>query len=123
MPVLDVEIVLKPGEEIAQGIARRIADRAGEIFGSRPRTTWVKLRAIPDDHYAENDAGPEIESHPVFVSILKAKLPPPDQMQREVDVLTPAIAEICGRPPENVHILYLPAGAGRIAFGGRIVSG
>ncbi len=46
-----------------------------------------------------------------------------DDLRREVAALTPAIAAICARLPENVHILYQPDGAGRVAFGGRVVSG
>ena len=57
----------------------------------------------------------------MFVSVLKAKLPPPDERQLEVTRLTEAVARICRRPPENVHILYLPGGAGRMAFGGTLV--
>ena len=43
------------------------------------------------------------------------------ELQTEVDRLTAAIAQICDRPAENVHIIYLPEGAGRIAFGGKVI--
>jgi phenylpyruvate tautomerase PptA (4-oxalocrotonate tautomerase family) len=121
MPILDVEIVLGPGESLDPAPASELADRAGEVFGAAPGTTWVKLRAIPAEHYAENQTGRPSDVYPVFVSILKAKLPPLDQRQSEVARLTEAIARICRRPPENVHILYLPEGAGRMAFGGTLV--
>jgi phenylpyruvate tautomerase PptA (4-oxalocrotonate tautomerase family) len=121
MPILDVEIVLEPGEALRPELAGELADRAGEVFGAAPGTTWVKVRAVPAEHYAENQSGHSTELHPVFVSVLKAKLPPPDERQREVTRLTEAVARACRRPPENVHILYLPEGAGRMAFGGRIV--
>jgi hypothetical protein len=58
---------------------------------------------------------------PVFVSILKANLPDEAVMAREVEALTTAVAQLCDRPPENVHIIYLPSGNGRVAFGGQIV--
>ena len=121
MPILDVEIVLGPGESLDPAPASELADRAGEVFGAAPGTTWVKLRAIPAEHYAENQTGRPSDVYPVFVSILKAKLPPLDQRQSEVARLTEAIARICRRRPENVHILYLPEGAGRMAFGGTLV--
>ena len=121
MPILDVELVLEPGEALRPELAGELADRAGEVFGAAPGTTWVKLRAISAEHYAENQTGRPADVYPVFVSVLKAKLPPLDERQREVTRLTEAIARACRRPPENVHILYLPEGAGRMAFGGTLV--
>jgi phenylpyruvate tautomerase PptA (4-oxalocrotonate tautomerase family) len=121
MPILDVEVVLEPGETLRPELARELADRAGEVFGAAPGTTWVKVRAIPAEHYAENQTDRPNDIYPVFVSILKAKLLPLDERQSEVTRLTAAVALVCRRPPENVHILYLPEGAGRVAFGGRIV--
>jgi phenylpyruvate tautomerase PptA (4-oxalocrotonate tautomerase family) len=121
MPILDVEIVLEPGEALRPGLAGELADRAGEVFGAAPGTTWVKLRAISADHYAENQTGRPADVFPVFVSVLKAKLPPLNERQREVTRLTEAVARVCRRAPENVHILYLPEGAGRMAFGGTLV--
>jgi hypothetical protein len=55
------------------------------------------------------------------VSVLKAKLPSLAERQREVAQLTEMIARACRRPPENVHILYLPEGSGRMALAGQIV--
>jgi phenylpyruvate tautomerase PptA (4-oxalocrotonate tautomerase family) len=121
MPILDVELVLEPSEALRPELASELADRAGEVFGAAPGTTWVKLRAISADHYAENQTGRPADVYPVFVSVIKAKLPPLNERQREVTQLTEAIARICRRPPENVHVLYLPEGAGRMAFGGRLV--
>lgn len=37
------------------------------------------------------------------------------------DALTAALARASGRPAERVHLEYAPAGAGRIAFGGRLI--
>jgi phenylpyruvate tautomerase PptA (4-oxalocrotonate tautomerase family) len=121
MPIVDVEIVLLPGESMRLGLAAEIADRSGQIFGSPPGSTWVKLRAIPCDHFAES-GGPPDGVYPVFVSVLKARLPAPDALRVEVVRLSAAIAEAAGRPVESVHIAYLPAGAGRVAFGGELVS-
>lgn len=104
------------------GLAAEIADRGGEVFGSPPGNTWIKLRPIPCDHYAENGVGPPDGVYPVFVLVLKARLPAPDPLRAEVSRLAAAIAEATGRPVENVHIAYLPAGAGRVAFGGELVS-
>jgi phenylpyruvate tautomerase PptA (4-oxalocrotonate tautomerase family) len=121
MPILDIEMAICQDEALAPGLAADIADRSGEVFGSPPGSTWVKLRAIPCDHYAENGGGPPDGVYPVFVSVLKARLPAPDALRAEVARLTAAVAEATGRPAENIHIVYLPAGAGRVAFGGELV--
>jgi phenylpyruvate tautomerase PptA (4-oxalocrotonate tautomerase family) len=84
-------------------------------------STWVKLRAIPSGNYAENGAGVAPDAYPVFVTILKRQLPQADIIHNEVARLTDAIAAICNRQSENVHIVYEPDGKGRIAFGGKIV--
>ncbi len=121
MPVLDVEIITRPGESIDPHLASELAQRAGEIFGSAPGNTWVKVRPLAGENYAENHDSPPGDVYPVFVSVLKAKLPSPDALRREVDRLTAAIAQICNRSTQNVHIIYLPEGTGRIAFGGKVV--
>jgi phenylpyruvate tautomerase PptA (4-oxalocrotonate tautomerase family) len=121
MPILTIEIVLRPGETLPSHLAADIADRAGEVFGSPPGRTWVKLRGIPVEHYAENGGAAE-GVYPVFVSVLKSRYLPPDEMQTEVTRLTTAIAQASARPVENVHLVYEPAGAGRVAFGGNLVS-
>jgi hypothetical protein len=53
--------------------------------------------------------------------VLKASLPSVELLQSEMARLTGAIAKACARPEENVHIVYEPAGSGRVAFGGRLV--
>jgi len=120
MPILNVEIVARPDEYLSPKLATELANRTGEIFGSAPGSTWVKVHLIARENYAENSSVSE-DIYPVFVSVLKAKLPSPDSLQAEVAKLTAAIAQVCGRPQENVHIVYLPAGAGRVAFGGKVL--
>ena len=121
MPILDVEIVQPDGEPVDPALAAKIADAAGAVFDSAPMQTWVRLRALPLSQYAENGGGPPRGVAPVFVTILKAALPPPDACREEVRQLTQGIAVVCQRPAENVHVLYLPDGAGRAAFGGKLV--
>lgn len=123
MPILEVEIVTAPNEAIHPELPRLIANRAAEIFGSKPGQSWVKLRLLPRGQYAENDTAPEDTPLPVFVTILKAALPDPADLEQEIRDLTLAIGIACGRPAENVHLFYLPPASGRQAFGGRLVSG
>ena len=44
----------------------------------------------------------------------------PDALAAGVRRLTGAIAAACGRPEENVHLVYEPPAKGRIAFGGEL---
>jgi len=122
MPILEVEIVIRSNETLRDGLAGELANCCGEIFGSRPGTTWVKLKTIARDNYAENGGGMPEAVLPVFVSVLKAGHPAPDALKLEADWLAHTVAQVCDRLPENVHIIYLPEGAGRVAFGGKIIA-
>jgi phenylpyruvate tautomerase PptA (4-oxalocrotonate tautomerase family) len=123
MPILDVEIVLRPGEFLDPGLAQELADHVDLVFGTPPGRTWVKLRALAPEHYAESGGGLPQGVYPIFVSVLKGSLSPPDRLALEIAELTRAAAAVCHRPPENVHILYDPEAAGRVSFGGRLLSG
>ena len=120
MPIVEVEVVLKPEETIPDEMASGLADRLGQIFGSTRNGTWVKLRGIAEVHYAEN-GGRDEGIYPVFVTILKASLPNAEEMQTEVNAIVASVAHICGRPASLVHVIYQPEGKGRVAFGGRFV--
>jgi phenylpyruvate tautomerase PptA (4-oxalocrotonate tautomerase family) len=120
MPILDVELILAPGETPVSDLAARIAEAAGEVLGSRPGGTWIKLRFVEAGLYAENGGAPT-GVYPIFVSVLKSALPAGEALQTEISRLTDSIARVCDRPAENVHIIYQPAAGGRIAFGGKLV--
>jgi phenylpyruvate tautomerase PptA (4-oxalocrotonate tautomerase family) len=120
MPILDVELVLAPGETPVSDLAGRLADAAGEVLGTEARRTWVKLRFIEANLYAENGGAAE-GMYPVFVTVHKARVPAPDELRDEVGRLTRALAGVCDRPPEHVHVLYQHEGNGRVAFGGTLV--
>jgi len=122
MPILDVEIVTYPDENVRPDLAKELANQAGEIFHSPPGNTWVKIRFIASENYAEN-SNASSDVFPVFVSVLKARVPSLEALQAEVTRLTVVIAQVCNRPQENVHILHLTEGAGRVAFGGKLLSG
>jgi phenylpyruvate tautomerase PptA (4-oxalocrotonate tautomerase family) len=121
MPILDVEIVLGPGESTPTGLCAAIADAAAAVFRTPAGHTWVRLRELPQERYAEDGGGPGPEVRPVFVHVLKAAMPPSAELEQEVSALAAAVARVCHRDVENVHIVYEPPGAGRIAFGGRLV--
>jgi phenylpyruvate tautomerase PptA (4-oxalocrotonate tautomerase family) len=120
MPILEVEVVLRPNEFLVSDLAERLAEAAAGTFASPKGSVWVKLRAIQLTEYAEN--GGLLEGvQPVFVKVLKSKVPRRGELEHEIARLTEALARACERPPENVHVVYEPDGTGRAAFGGRLV--
>jgi len=121
MPVIDVEIILRPGETIRKEIVSELANELGDIFLTQEGQTWVKVSELSADHYAENGERSE-KIYPIFISVIKSKLPTVEEMQEEVQKITGAVAQIFGRSSENVHVIYQPEGRGRVAFGGKIVS-
>lgn len=121
MPIVDIEIVLRPDETIQHTMVSELADELGEIFHSPSKGTWVRVHGLPTDHYAEN-GGTAIVVYPIFVSIIKSMLPSADEMQKEAEKITGAVAQICNRPSVNVHVIYQPEARGRLAFGGQLVS-
>lgn len=119
MPILDVDFVGPLADNLRRSLARRIADAAGTALGAAPRTTWVRVRFVPADEYAEN-GGAEAGVFPVIVHVLQADPPQGDDLAAEAARLTEALAAACGRPAENVHLVYAPPGRGRVAFGGKL---
>jgi len=117
MPILEVEIVGPVPDQVRTGMARRIADAAGEALGASPGGTWVKLRHLAEDDYAESGGAPE-GVRPVFVSVLLGSSPDGEARAEQIQRLTRAVAAACDRPAENTHVLYQPAAKGRISFGG-----
>jgi len=122
MPILDVEIITYRNENIRSDLAMELANQVGEVFDSPPGNTWVKVHLITSENYAENMVASN-SVFPVIVSVLKAQTPSPESLQAEVTKLTAIVAQVCSRPQENIHIIYLPEGAGRVAFGGKVLPG
>lgn len=120
MPIVDVELVWAKAKPALPDLAQSLADALGEVFGSAPGLTWVKLRYLPASDYAENGVRCQAEDLPVFVTVLLAHLPA--DMQTQVQALGLAVAGVLQCSPERVHLQYAPAAAGRQAFGGNLVS-
>jgi hypothetical protein len=123
MPILLVELVTAPGETVPDGTAAAIADAAAAVFAAPAGRTWVRLHALPALAYAEDGGGPPTGVRPVFVQVLKASVPDRPELEREATALAAAVARACHRPVENVHTVYEPPAAGRMAFGGALVPG
>lgn len=120
MPIVDIEIITS--ESLDGGLAAGIADMAAQIFGGPPASTWVRLRSLPQEQYAENGMATPEGWRSVFVTVRKAQRPTGSALEAEVRALAEGVARVCGRPVENVHILYEPDAQGRIAFGGSLKS-
>jgi phenylpyruvate tautomerase PptA (4-oxalocrotonate tautomerase family) len=121
MPIVDVEVVCQPGEQERLPSAGGLASALGRIFGSPPGGTWVRVRALDASCYAENDSPVSARELPVFVTVLQAVPPTGAKLEAEVAAVTQAVAAGVAREAARVHVGYAPAGAGRQAFGGRLV--
>jgi phenylpyruvate tautomerase PptA (4-oxalocrotonate tautomerase family) len=121
MPIVDVEIV---GDRAAQGSASHataLADALGTVFGTPPGRTWVRVRLLGPEAYAENETTLARENLPVFITVLHARLPAGEALSLEAKAITVAVAKCLARPEERVHVQYAPAALGRQAFGGKLV--
>lgn len=119
MPILEVDYVGPVADNVRRALARRIADAVATVLGAPPRSTWVRMRFVPADEYAENE-GADPGVWPVIVRVLEADPPEGDALATQARRLTGAIAASCGRPEENVHLVWEPPGRGRVSFGGRL---
>lgn len=121
MPILDIEIVASDSTPyLSADLTQSLADATAQVFDSPPGSVWVKLRIIPSAGYAENGGVPE-GVHPVFVTVLKSRVLRGSVLKDEIAGLTKVVANVLGRPEENIHIIYQANGAGRTAFGGNLV--
>ena len=121
MPIVEVEIVLLPGESMRSGLAAEIADRCGEVFGSPPGSTWVKLRAIPCDHYAEAAAAHPMASIPSSCRCSRPGCPP----RTRSALRWPGSARPSPKPPSGrwkTSTSPICPQARCVAFGGELVS-
>ncbi len=115
MPIIDIELVVREGEALSEGLASTLADALGEVFGSDPGRTWVRLRTLPESSYAENLSE---APRPIFVTLLLAESPAGELLRLQLGQITAVVARTCRTAEENVHVLLEPRARGRIAFGG-----
>jgi phenylpyruvate tautomerase PptA (4-oxalocrotonate tautomerase family) len=121
MPIVTVEVIADGNDTMVHDIAQLLADAIGRALESPPGQTWVRVRSLARDQYAENESPLEAAELPVFVSILKQHSPQRAEIEDEVAALTHAVAQVIGRPATCVHIEYAPPAAGRLSFGGVFV--
>jgi phenylpyruvate tautomerase PptA (4-oxalocrotonate tautomerase family) len=121
MPIVDVTIVVAPGQALADDLAQSLANSVGRALASPPAQTWVRLHVLPQDRYAENDTVLSPSELPVFAVVLSRQTPEHPQLIASIAKLTHAIAEATARAPSKVHIEYAPGARGRAAFAGKLV--
>jgi phenylpyruvate tautomerase PptA (4-oxalocrotonate tautomerase family) len=121
MPLIDVEIVLEPGEALADGLAVSLADAIGATLAAPAGHTWVRLWPIEPGGYSEGSGVSGQTPAPVFVTVLQAQLPTEAKLEQRAAALAKAVARVCGRAPDAVHIVFRPEGRGRVAFGGKLL--
>jgi phenylpyruvate tautomerase PptA (4-oxalocrotonate tautomerase family) len=121
MPIVDVRIVSEAALRDAAGLARALADTLGQTFDAAPGRVWVRLDTLPAAQYAENGETLAADGLPVFVTVLHAHLPSPAALEKQASAIARSVAGVTGRSIDRVHVEFAPAGAGRVAFGGRMV--
>lgn len=119
MPILEIDLVLRPHESVPPDLAARLARSAGEVFGGPAGRTWVRLTKLPAEDYAED--GPHSEIFPVFVCVIKATRSSGEDLRAEAHALAHVLAKDCGRSPGMVHVLYEEGAKGRLVFGGDVL--
>ena len=121
MPIVTVEVVADVDHALEPRLAQSLADTVGRALNSPAGQTWVRIRSLGRDQYAENESLVEAGGMPVFVTVLERLPPSGAELPAEVATLTQAIAQVVGRPAACVHIEYVPAAVGRVSFGGKLV--
>jgi phenylpyruvate tautomerase PptA (4-oxalocrotonate tautomerase family) len=121
MPIVTVEVVASGNDAMEHDIAQLLADAIGHALKSPPGQTWVRIRSLARNQYAENESFLDAAELPVFVTILKRHSPRRAELEGEVTAVTRAVAQVIGRPATCVHVEYAPAAAGRLSFGGVLV--
>ena len=124
MPIVDIEILTTTTGPVSIDTEslQCVADELGELFGSAPGNTWIRLRSIDKNDYAENGVVTELQATPVFVSVLRADLPEVSALRREMAGVADVVSRALDHPRENVHVLYAPGARGRIGFGGELMT-
>ena len=122
MPVVDVQVVAEEGSQ-TEPTAAFLANALALVFKvQQPGRVWVRLSVLPASAYAENGINEAHASAPVFVRVLHADLPSPDALAQEAKDIAHAVAACVARSVQQVHVEYWPAGRGRVAFGGALLT-
>ena len=121
MPIIDIQLVFESKDKAEGNLAQNLSNALGKVLNAEPGRVWVRLLLLNSDCYAENEVTVKPSELPVFVKVLHATLPEAKILAEQSELLATTVALCLGRQPERVHIEYAAAGAGRMAFGGKLV--
>ncbi len=124
MPIVTLELIEDATQQpVSADALANLTDALGELFDSAPGGTWVKLHYLPRAHYVENATNLEASIRPTFVEVLKRDADPGSTKRAaEAKRIAAIVAQHLDRPVANTHVIYAPSGAGRVAFGGTLVT-
>ncbi len=123
MPIVTIECVhAEEPKAHNETIVQNLANELGKAFGSKPGSTWVRLRYLDRAAYAENETSLSPETEPTFVNVLVRSLPNETEIQRLASDIARVTAHALDRPLDNTHVIFEPEGFGRVAFGGNLVT-
>jgi phenylpyruvate tautomerase PptA (4-oxalocrotonate tautomerase family) len=121
MPIVDVELVVERSLTESSELSRALADALGAVLGSPQGQTWVRLRTLAKEGYAENGTTLNSEQLPVFVTVLLAHPPKGQKLKTQIGAVTNAVANCTKTPSHLVHVEYAPDAASRQALGGKLI--
>ena len=131
MPIFHIEM-LEDASPPDPGLPKKLADALGLLLEADHGHAWVRVSRCPRGEYAENGDGPVPPW--VFVRVILRALPPeiPPPGHKTIPAahalagralgIARIVSEHTGRELSDVHVYFDPPAAGRIAFGGVLVS-
>jgi phenylpyruvate tautomerase PptA (4-oxalocrotonate tautomerase family) len=121
MPLVEIEHI-GAFPRSAHALSQELADALATVFSSARAETWVRLRSLSSENYAENGEDDPLGAEAIFVSITKKDLPSSSLLANQATAVASVVATVFQRSIDRVHIIYEPPARNRIAFGGRLIS-
>ena len=121
MPIVDVSPVVSEKGKLRADAARMLADSIARVFNAERGRVWVRVTELHESGYAENGTSLAKDGLPVFVQVLHADWPDQASRPTEARAIAEAVAVGLVRQVQLIHVIYAPAGRGRVALGSRLV--
>ena len=113
MPTVDIEVVTHTSETaVSKEQLQSLVDELGDLFGSEPGGTWVRLRSLDRRDYAENRTPIDGSVRPTFVSVLRDEWPDAVELRREMAGIAEVVARSSTGPGETYTCCIPPAPRG-----------
>ncbi len=118
MPIFHVDVLT--GDRLPR-VAPDLANDLGALMRAEPGHVWVRLSACHPEDYGENAVAASDVPRWVHVRVILRAVPPEPELAELASQITRIVAQRLEREPDNVHVLFEPPAAGRIAFSGELV--